>query len=109
MRFTALALLACAMLPLASEARSEISAPPDYISTIFLSNASNYASRVFFQNPSTLPASCSAGFAYVNVSADNYQAYVSSLTSAYLAHKLVSLYYIQNGSFCQITEFVVSG
>lgn len=74
------------------------------IISIFLSASTNYAFRI---NMSSGIPGCKADFAYINVGANgNYEAYVSSLTSAYLAGKTVNLTYsVQSDGFCAINEF----
>ena len=93
---------------LASSANATI-APNDYIGSIFFSGASNFAVRITPRTSGNLSSSCTGNFAYLNVSADNYQAYVAGLISAYMSGKQVSLTYNLVNSYCQIIEFNVIG
>lgn len=83
--------------------------PLDTIGSVFLSGAQNYAFRVTPSNPSTLGSSCTGNFLYTNVTDDNYQAYVSTITSAFISHKSVYIVYNVESGFCHIVEFGVSG
>jgi hypothetical protein len=80
---------------------------PDYILSLFLSGGSNFGFRIQFSGQNTISSSCLGSFVYVNASHDNYQAYVSSLTSAYLSHKHVMVVYTNVNGYCRIDEFGV--
>jgi len=77
------------------------------VNAIFLSASTNFAFRI--NMTSGIPG-CKSNFAYINVGGSgNYEAYVSSLTSAYLAGKTVGLTYtVQSDGYCLINEFGVS-
>jgi len=76
-----------------------------------LSGASNYAFRITITQNGTSPlAACKDGFAYINVSDDNYQAKVSAMLSAFMAGKPVGFTMIPDSNgFCQMTDFWLGG
>lgn len=79
------------------------------IARIDVTDASaNYSFRVFLAGG---PALCAGGpgWAYVNLGDSNYQAYVSTLTSAYLTGKSVEIFSDLNGAGCKIGYIAVSG
>jgi hypothetical protein len=76
------------------------------ISQIFVSYLNNYAFRVIMS--SALPQACTDNFLYVDGSASNYQAYISSLMMAYSTGKHVAIEYnVVSGGYCSISEFMV--
>jgi len=81
------------------------------IRSTWLSGGSNYAFRIYLSQAGVDQLNqCTAGFAYLNTSDDNYQAKVASLMTAYSMKKTVtlSLIFTDPNGFCRITDFQVS-
>ena len=64
-------------------------------------NGENYGFRIFIDG-TPMCGSGTAEWAYVNKSADNYDALVSLLTSAYISNKTVGLHTTAQGQYCEI-------
>ncbi len=77
------------------------------ITSVVNSSATNYAFRIYLSNDLV---SCSAHFAYMNVSDDNYQVKSSTLLAAFYTGKSIIITTDVDGSgFCRITDLSVAG
>lgn len=103
----AVAALALLALPL-SAASAQTSSRTGTISTVFLAGGNNYGFRVTLTNGGQNPLSdCQIGFAYLNVSHDNYAAMVATLLTDYVQGKPVELHVAKDANgFCEIGEFI---
>jgi len=80
------------------------------ITLLDATNAENYGFRV--QVAGSAAGLCGAGtpsWPYVNKSFDNYDVFVSLLTSAFLAGKSVMIYLDNIGGFCRIGHIQIAG
>jgi hypothetical protein len=73
------------------------------IDTIFAAQGTNYAFRVYLTGGAPLCAGGN-GWAYTNVSDDNYKVYVSTLTTAYALGKPINLTVELANGQCHILE-----
>ncbi|MGD1954577.1 MAG: hypothetical protein ACFBZ9_04940 [Sphingomonadales bacterium] len=73
-------------------------APSGTITDIQVTGATNFAFRVTLNSSSTSYCGSGTQWAYVNKSHDNYEVFVSILTSAFMAAKPVTLYVTKDGT-----------
>lgn len=103
-RHRALASLAAATIwSVAAPAMAAPTVTSGQIDTIYAAQGTNYAFRVYMTGSAPL---CAGGnsWAYTNVSDDNYKAYVSTLTTAFVLGKPVNMTVDLANGQCHILE-----
>lgn len=72
-------------------------------------DAENYGFRVHVASGTGQCGAGTPGWSYVNKSFDNYDVFVSLLTSAFLAGKSVTIYSDNIGGYCRMAHIQIAG
>ena len=78
------------------------------IATLYTAQGSNFGFRVYLAAGAKACSAANAGFAYTNVTDDNYKAYMATLMLAYMLQSPVTIVTEQVNGFCHILEVYVA-
>lgn len=97
-------------ITMATGAHAQTSFRAGVVSKLELTDGTGYGFRVTLRQADALPLSdCAAGFAFINVTHNNYGAITALLMSSYIEKRSVTLFVDKQASdgFCRIANVIV--